>query len=758
MLTERIRKLKEITEDYDKICQYIPLERTPYTPDAGKPPILRKAEAVAAMCEHLSTAHMPGSRLAGLGSFVFAPTPSYLTEEELEEIRSYPKSCSEELLTALEEKIFCLVPYLPGHIAVDQTYILKHGVNGMLQRLEERLKDDSLKEEQRNFLLAAQIEWRACLRYAQRYSDFYYAMARQEQDSQLREEYEAIAGRIAKVPANPAETFAEALQSMWFMYRCVHMEDVSGHTFGRLDQILYPYYQRDIERGVITEEDARDYFYDFWLKFCAGHAIFEREGDPSLSLAGDVGKKSFRNGLYWLNSLYAATEHHVDDGYPINIAGLDENGNDATNAISWMTLDAVRELRTFSVKPVVKYSEKTDPEFMAACYELIMDGRALPSIAYDRNTREGLLMEADQHYTEEDLLQASNIGCIEVAIPGKSYTDAMDCFMNLPKILLTALHNGYIGGRRIGMYLPTPRTFEEVKENFSRQLDYFIGLYTKGQNDAAPFYNRFYMRPLSSTLMEDCIEKAQLLDDGGARFWCKSMNCCGIADVADSLMAVKQVVFEERRLTIEELWDTLDDNFAHNEPLRQYLVSHIPKYGNGNTEVDELAQFTVDEYCRMVSERETWNGNRFRPGLYSFYGSIVNLGEATGALPSGRKAGAILALNIAPEHGAIQNGLTAVLESVTAFDHRKGINGCPVDLQITPDTPVTVLDAVNRYLNERNALLLQVNVTNREDLIEAQKYPERYQDLIVRVSGFSARFVVLDKSVQDEIIQRSNWG
>ena len=757
MLAQRTLQIKEIVEDYDKVRECIPHEETPFTPDPGKPPVIRRAESVAAMCGHIGTPHMPGSRLAGLGSYLFTPPPVYLTEEERSAIRDYPKSCSSALMTALEEKIFCLVPYLPGHIAVDQTFILQNGVNGMIARLEKRLEDPGLNEYQKNFLEAAKIEWKGCLRYAERYSEYYQELSKREKDAALSREYAELSALIAKVPANPAETFVEALQSMWFVYRCLHMEDSSGHTFGRLDQILYPYYKRDIEQGVITREDARDYFHDFWLKFCAAHTLFEHSGEADYGLAGEIGERSVRNGLYWPSNLYFITEKHVDDGYPINLSGLDEKGNDATNEISWMTIEALKELKTFSVKPVVKYTNKIAPDFLYACYELIMAGRALPSFAYDVNTQEALKMEPNNSYTKEDLLRASNIGCIEVAIPGRSYTDAMDCFMNLPKILRIAVDNGYVGDTLVGVKTEDPATFEEFQENFTRQLKYFINLYVEGQNKAVPFYNQYFMRPMSSTLIDDCIDKAQLLDDGGARFWSKAMNCCGIADVADSLVSVKKMVYEDEKLTFAELRDILQRDFDGYEQLRQYLVNCVPKYGNGDPDADEMAKFAVDKYCTLVSECRTFNGNVFRPGLYSFYGSVVNLGLATGALPSGRKSGAVFALNISPEHGALKSGMTAALESVTSFDHRQAVNACPVDLQLTPDTPVEILDTVTRYLDQQHALLLQVNVVNKDDLVKAQVHPERYQDLIVRVSGFSARFVMLDKAVQDEIIGRSNW-
>lgn len=758
VLSERIQTIKSIIEDYDQVKACIPFQITPYTPDPEKSPLIRKAEGIAAMFDYIDTPHMEGSRLAGCGSYLFTPPPVYFTEQDREEIRNYPKeNCSPELMAALDERIFCLVPYLAGHLTVDQTYILDHGVNGMIKRLEERLKDPSLTEEQQDFLKAAIIEWKAGLRYADRYSKFYAKKAEEETDAAKKKEFLEISRRIAKVPAEPAETFVEALQSMWFMYRIVHADDSSGHSFGRFDQLVYPYYIRDIEAGRLTRDDARDYLYDFWMKFCTGHTIFERDGESAYGLFGETGEKNYRNGLFWPTDLVCLPEKHVDDGYPMDISGVDVNGKDLTNEISWMVLDGIRDLKTMSIKPVVKYSDAIDQKFMNACYSLLLEGRGLPAIAFDKNMQEALRREPENTYTEEDLVNASNIGCIEIAIPGSSYTDAMNCFMNLPKILDITIRGGKLHGKQVGLALPEARTFEELKENYLKQLTYFIELYVEGQNRAVPFYNHYYVRPLTSTLMNDCVENAMLIDDGGARHWSKSMECCGIADVADSLMGIKDTVFDKKMLSMEELIGKLDANFADDENFRQYLLKKVPKYGNGIPEVDELAKFTADNYCQIVSKQRAFNGRVYRSGLYSFYGSVINLGAATGALPSGRKAKELFALNIAPGHGSITNGMTAVLQSVTAFDQRQSVNACATDVQLSPNTPAAVLDYIVKYLDERHGMLLQVSVVDHNALVEAQKTPEKYQDLIVRVTGFSARFVALEKNVQDEIIQRSYW-
>jgi pyruvate-formate lyase len=450
------------------------------------------------------------------------------------------------------------------------------------------------------------------------------------------------------------------------------------------------------------------------------------------------------------------SKKHTDDGQTIDICGLDNQNRDATNEISWLILDALEEIRTFEPKPVIKYTTATDKKFMQKCYEIIASGLALPAISYHEVGARGL-RSYENLFTEEDIINHSHIGCVELGIPGKSYTDPMNGFINLPKILLITMNNGDYNGRKIGKELSYAATWDEFLNNFDEQLNYFIGLYVKGMNDSQPFYSQYFHRPLISTIVENCIEKAIPVDNGGSRYWVKGINCTGLATTVDSLYSIKKLVYEDKQFRMEGLYELLICNYEGNEDLRQMIKNRLPKYGNGVEEVDNIAKSLVNRYSKAVRSYKTFNGNSYRPGLYSFYGPIKRMGKITSATPDGRKAKEVFSLNCAPGHGNIKNGLSAALQSIITFDHSMADNASTVDIQLSSGVTGDIIKYINEYLADKDVLYTQITVANREDMLKAQRNPEYYQDLIVRVSGFSARFISLDKETQDEIIQRSYW-
>lgn len=235
------------------------------------------------------------------------------------------------------------------------------------------------------------------------------------------------------------------------------------------------------------------------------------------------------------------------------------------------------------------------------------------------------------------------------------------------------------------------------------------------------------------------------------------MNGCGNATAADCLMAIKKIVFDNSKMSMRQFNEILEADYQGQEEFRQYLLNRIPKYGNGISEVDDLAKFIAESYCEIVSHKRIFNGKVFRPGTYSYYGTVINLGEMTPALPNGRHAGEPLSFNVVPDHGKAEKGLSGILRSIGNIDHRKALNAATVDVQLTANTPMVVLGYINDYIEQHHGLVTQVTMANREDMIEAQKTPEKYKDLVVRVTGFSARFIALDRQVQDEIINRCYW-
>jgi len=275
-------------------------------------------------------------------------------------------------------------------------------------------------------------------------------------------------------------------------------------------------------------------------------------------------------------------------------------------------------------------------------------------------------------------------------------------------------------------------------------------------NQATEFYTKYYSGPLISAIVEGCIEKAVPVDAGGSKYWNRSINSCGLGVATDSLYSIKKLVFDDNELTMDALNKILASNYENAEIFRQKILNRIPKYGNGVKEVDCIAKELVEHYSDIVRSKKTSVGTSYRPGLYSFYEPIKLMGKATAATPDGRLAGNVLSLNSAPRHGNIKNGLTAALNSITSFDHGKTDNASTIDVHLSEGVPSEIIKFINESLSEK-ALYTQIAVTNHEDLVGAYEKPDNYQDLMVRVTGFSARFVALDKETQKEILERSYW-
>jgi formate C-acetyltransferase len=639
-------------------------------------------------------------------------------------------------------------------------------MNGIIADIESRLQDE-LTGEQREFLEAALVECKAFLYYVERHAEQFEERASRTDDEEQRAYFEDLAALCRKVPANPATSFREALQSTWFTQIGTWFDDVSNHSLGRMDQYLYPFYKQDVEGGVLTQEEARELFFEFWLKFNLGYKEQELSG-TKMGLRGDdpdsddvLDKDQYdlydsRDGRTWLALKCISQTNHTDDGQALDIGGLDRNGTDATNEVSWLILEAEDELRTFEPKAVIKYTNKTDRDFMRKVSEILASGFGIPAITFHEAGADGL-RRYDNYFKEEDIVNHSHIGCIEIGIPGKSYTDPMNAFINLPKILLITMNNGWYNGKRLGLELQEPGSWDEFINNYYIQLNHFVQMYAETMNKASRFYASYFSRPLISSLVEGCIDNAVPVDNGGSTYWNRAMNCTGFASVVDSLFAIKRSVFEEGELSLGDFNRILERNFEGEEDFRLKLQNRIPKFGNGIAEVDDLAREVSAMYSEIVRKYKTTRGTTYRPGIYSFYESIKSMGRVTGATPDGRRAGEVLSLNSAPYHGAIRNDLSDTLRSITAIEHSKLDNASCIDVQLAGNTTPEVIQYIIDYLAKRDVLYVQFNVVDREKLIEAQKHPEAYQDLIVRVTGFSARFVVLPKDTQDEIIQRSYW-
>jgi formate C-acetyltransferase len=768
VLSERIERLRETILDLPSISAIIPRQTVQYQPDPRKSPVLRQAEAVKALFEGVSVNHLPGEMIVGNNTTKYSPRPNHLTEEEIECIRGYPNRVPEKVLAAMEEQLFYLWPFSQGHIIPDKELVLKRGMTGIIADIEAVVSGSGFSEYQRRFFQACLIECRAFLVYVKRHVDYFRARAAGTSGVGERDYFLDLAALCSRVPAHPASSFREALQTVWFAQIATQFDDCSNHSLGRLDQYLYPYYRDDIDRRVISRDDARELFFEFWLKFNLGYRLQEMSGtkmgfrssDPesrevAQGIRGEFNRFDVRDGYSWLVLKVISADNHTDDGQTMDIAGLDIHGSDATNELSWLVLEAEDELRTFEPKAVVKYTEKTDPLFMKKACDVLASGLGLPGITFHEAGARALRRYGI--FAEEDILNHSHIGCVELGFPGKSYTDPMNGFINLPKILLISMNGGYLNGRELGLKLEEPTCWNEFADNYHRQLDYFVKLYADTMNHAAPFYAAHFFRPLVSALVDGCIRRGVPVDSGGATYHTRSINCTGFATAVDSLFTVKKLVYDEGEMELRKLREILNNDFADMEDLRLRIRNRLPKYGNGDREVDLLAGELAASFSDIVKECRLPGGGRFRPGIYSFYEPIKAMGRVTGATPDGRRSGDLLSLNSSPSHGAIRRGLTDVLRSVTAIDHTKVDNASCIDVKLGSGVKPEIISYIVDYLSEKDVLYVQFTVADRERLLDARKHPEQHQDLIVRVTGFSARYVVLPQDTQDEILERSYW-
>ena len=755
MVSERIRKIREISENYDEFLKYIKVQEAVYTPDPAKSAKIRHAEAFCAVMDQMNTNYIPGSLIAGNGGDKFISRPVHLLESDFEKMRNFPKDTPQQTLDAMREEMFYIWPFTDGHISPGFEKLVKNGIDELLSRIDARAQDESLNDSQKEFLTCAKMQWEAVRRLEMRYADFFKKMADEETDPAKKEEYQTISDHIRRVPAGPATTFREALQSFYFLHMCTQFDDVSNHSMGRVDQYLYPYYKHDIDNGIITKEQAEDLWNEFWLKFSPGYNKSRLEGVRS---EGQGFRKDNipEDGVTWMTLKVISHIKHLDDGQTMDIGGYDENGEDGVNDVSWFALNALKEFRTFEPKPVIKKTPKTDPKFMDQAYELLASGLSHPAITFHDNGAKG--MNSYGYFDPKDVHNYCHIGCAELGIAGKAYTDPMNGFVNIAKTVLVTMNGGYMNGMLIGLKQEPAKTYEEFENNFMAQLNHFIDLYVNETNRANPFYAQLFTRPLISATIDGCLEKAQFVDEGGSKYWVKSVECCGIATAADSLMAIKKVVFEDKTKTMDEFKAILEKDFEGEEVFRTYLEKKLPKFGNGDDEVDGILDRIAEDFCNYVKTKRTYVGTIYRPGIYSFYETITRMGRITGATPNGRHAGITLSLNAAPDHGVIQNGLTQTLKSITSWDHTMSDNACPMDLQLSAGIPAEVIKYIMEYLEKHGALYVQTTVANREDMLKAEKTPEKYKDLIVRVTGFSAQYISLDPITRQEILARSYWG
>ena len=633
-----------------------------------------------------------------------------------------------------------------GHIIVNIPRVLNEGLESLIARAEQALRRPlaEMKDLQaRAFYHAVVIALQGAIRFAARYADLAEKLASETTDPLRRQELLEIAEICHRVPAKPARTFQEALQTAWFVHLLTQIES-NGHSFslGRLDQYIYPFYQADLAAGRITEERALELLQLLWLKLFSVNKI-----RPWSHTRFGIGYATYQN---------------------VTVGGQTREGRDATNDLSYMVLRTIRDTRLTQPNVSARYHAGTPDRFLIECARTIKLGFGMPAMKNDEIIIPALL---EKGVMPEDAYDYAMVGCVEAAVPGKwGFRNTGMTFLNLLKVFELAYNDGRDPntGARLhpGRGLLTDfASYDGLYEAFRDQLAYYTWSSVTFDTVADMALEELAPDAFCSTLVDDCLSRGKTIKEGGSVYDIISGPQSGVANVANGLMALKKLVFEEKRLSAAQVTNALETNFdgMDGERVRQRLL-HAPKYGNDIDEVDQLAWLVLEDYLREVDKYHTTRYGRgpigcAYAGSTSNISSNVPLGQSVCATPDGRLAGEPIAEGVSPVHGTDTNGPTAVMRSVTKLQTVKMIAQL-LNLRLSPSTLATEagLKRWVQLLRGFQALKgwhVQFNMISTETLIDAQKHPENYRDLIVRVAGYSALFVTLDKATQDDIIGRT---
>lgn len=729
---------------------------------AGEPLVLRRAYGLAKALETFPTLLVPDERLAGThlfgeragqeSGFDFpefcgwfwdlpgdalgaALAATDLTPEERERILSlvgkghllhgepWAPAAPQAVRLAEEASVFFGGGWCVNHSVRDYGLVLRRGFRALAQEADERLAACRLgaPEDLRawDFLRGVSAVARAAAGLGLRYAEAARRSAETESDPAWAAELLTIAEVCERVPAEPARTFREALQAFWFAHTITCCEEhINANSLGRLDQTLLPYYEADRDAGRLSEEEAIELLLDLWLKLY-------RDYDVQQAVLG--GKLS--------------------------------DGSDATNDLTYLCLEATRRFELVRCLSVRVHRE-TPRALLDAATTLLERGGGVPFFFNDDAILPAL---TDKGISLEHARDYAVIGCVELTIPGKTNPHAVSHNVNLAKCFELALHNGWDPrtGKQIGPAtgeLESLTSTDAIFAAYARQVEHLAECGVFASNAGEMQQAHSFPLPYQSLLTEACLARGRDITEGGALYNYHSCSAAGIPNIADSLAALQRVVFDEGKATLAEVRAALLADFEGAEPLRQALLTRGPKYGNDRDEVDGWAARVAEHYCRTMAGHRTLYGGSFHVHLFSFVWHVDPFGKTTGALPDGRRAWEPLAYSLSPMQGRDQEGITAALRSLAHIPHHLAAASSSAILELSPsffesegrESFLALLEtAIGMGIGQ-----LQFNVVTADRLRQAQEDPERYGNLVVRVSGFSQRFASLSREMQNHIIER----
>lgn len=835
--TTDIPKSARITRLVDHLYEKMPVIESAraklitesYQATEGEPMVTRRAEAFAHILRHIPIIIRDEELI--VGSSTIAPRgcqtypefsyqwledeldtvetrsadPFYIAEEtkqELREVHKYwkGKTTSElatsymapEAIKAIEHNIFTPGNYFyngVGHVTVKYEEVLAIGYEGIMAKAQAELDrchvGDGDYARRSHFLSAVILSCQAVMEYAQRYAALAEKMAAECSDPVRRNELEVIALNCSRVPAKGAGSFYEACQSFWFVQQLIQVES-SGHSIspGRFDQYMYPYYKKDLENGNITREFAQELMDCIWVKLNDLNKCRD-----AASAEGFAGYSLFQNLI---------------------AGGQNKDGEDVTNDLSIMCIQASMHVHLPQPSLSVRVWNGSPHEFLIKAAELTRTGIGLPAYYNDE-----VIIPALQNrgLSLEDAREYNIIGCVEPQKAGKTdgWHDA--AFFNMCRPLELVFSNGMDKGEQVGIAtgdVTEMTTFEEFYDAYKKQMDYFISLLVNADNAIDVAHAERCPLPFLSCMVDDCIKRGISVQEGGAVYNFTGPQGFGIANMADSLYAVRQLVYRDKKVSMEEYKEALlwnygkgidsetaadmtasilkemerqgraidesavksvletvmtmkpsEDQKARFEEIH-HMIDEVPKFGNDIPEVDYFARDVAYTYTRPLQNYKNPRGGQFQAGLYPVSANVP-LGGQTGATPDGRYAHTPVADGVSPSAGKDVNGPTAAANSVARLDHFIVSNGTLFNQKFHPSAlagreGLEKFTALIRSYFDQKGMHMQFNVVDRDTLLDAQKNPEKYKHLVVRVAGYSALFTTLSRSLQDDIIRRTEQG
>lgn len=628
-----------------------------------------------------------------------------------------------------------------GETTANHEKFMTLGLKGFMAECEENIKNlyggTKEKQEKINFWRACIIFCEGLISYAHRMADEAERQAAECADRQRKLELLTIASNCRYVPENPPENFWQALQMLWFIQVAFHIEaPTTACGFGRFDQYMYPTFKSDLDNGNVTMDSALELLECFYLKACEVYEVRDK----------------------WYAKSFA--------GYPmweiLVVGGQTRDGKDATNELSYLCLDAAADLQTPQPVLAVRVFENTPEDLIRKGAEMIQQGMANPGFF---NDNAAIPMSLGKGCTIEEARDWTIVGCIQPG-PGGGATDGSPDagYVNAPKVLELVLHNGVDPrtGKQLGLATGDPkefRTFDQLMDAVKKQLVYCYEMIKEGYDLMQGIHAANYPVIFASMSMKGCIESGKSVQEGGAKYTTAGMLITGAANLGDSMTAIEDLVYNKQKLSMDELIAALDKNFEGEERMRQMLINEPPKYGNDNEHADGMVRDLLQFCAETVQE---WPDGR--GGKYSFVhlSQTVNIshGEVCGATPDGRKAGEALCDNASPTMGRDLNGPTATVKSVASIGQSSFHDGALFNLRFDPkgiqgEKGLQTIEGVIKTYFDNGGEHIQINVVDDETLKKAQKKPEDYRGLMVRVAGYMAYFTELDKAAQDTIIDRT---